>query len=40
MILRNVEGDGWEMLMDEESQIDEEAWITVKLDSGGVRITS
>lgn len=36
----DVEGDGWELLMDKESQIDEEAWITGKLDSGGVCITS
>lgn len=29
-----------ELLMDKESQTDEEAWITGKLDSAGVHISS
>lgn len=40
VFFRNVEGDEWEMLMVKGSQIDQEARITVKLDSGGVHITS
>lgn len=35
-----MEGDGWQLQMDKESQMDEEAWITEKLDSPGVCITS